>query len=230
MKRIQRINLSEATYSAVREALVSEKYSPGGRIDIDELCQVLQVSRTPVFDALNRLEVEGIVEIIPRKGTYLVSFSKQKIQDLYAIREVLEGMATRLAATNITERQLQVLRKCLKEQAKCLKNAKSDGFAIATIRFHDTIVEAAGNKMLQRLIGTIYGQVKALRLNALYHSDRLHKSFSQHRQIFDALANRNPVICEREARNHIKTIRADVFEIMSRREKTKSSKGKLSSA
>src|SRR5882762_1362862 len=116
MQKIARINVSEAAYSAVKKILLSSKYSPGGRVDIEELCRDLGVSRTPVFDALNRLQAEGLVEIVPRKGVYLVTLSEEKASELYAIRETLEAMATKLAAKNVTDRQLDQLRKALDKQ------------------------------------------------------------------------------------------------------------------
>lgn len=221
MKRIPRLSVSEAAYSAVKQALLTSKYSPGGRIDIDDLCRVLEVSRTPVFDALNRLEAEGIVEIIPRKGTYLVSFSKEKAEELYAVRETLEGMATKLAAKNLTERHVETLKKALERQSACLKDDDTEGYASATIKFHNTIAEAAGNKTLERLLGTVYAQMEALRLRTLYLPERLKKSFAEHQRIFDALMKRDPALCEREARNHIRTTTADALDIVAKNEKSK---------
>jgi DNA-binding GntR family transcriptional regulator len=203
MRKIPRVNITEATYSAVKQVLLSSKYSPGGRVAIDELCQSLDVSRTPVFDALNRLEAEGLVEIVPRKGVYLVTFSEEKALELYAVREVLEGMATRLAAKNLTDKQLDQLRKTLEKQLFCLNSGDTEGYAGATIKFHNTILEAAGNKILERSLGAIYSQMEALRLRTLYLPTRLRQSFAEHQRIFRALLKRDAELCEREARSHI---------------------------
>jgi len=203
MGKIPRTNITEATYSAVKQILLSSKYSPGGRVAIEELCQSLDVSRTPVFDALNRLEAEGLVEIVPRKGVYLVTFSEEKARELYAVREVLEGMATKLAAKNLTDKQLDQLRKTLEKQSSCLASGDTEGYAGATIKFHNTILEAAGNKTLERSLSAIYSQMEALRLRTLYLPTRLRQSFAEHQQIFRALLKRDPELCEREARKHI---------------------------
>ncbi len=203
MRKIPRVNISEATYSAVKQILLSSKYSPGGRVAIDELCQSLDVSRTPVFDALNRLEAEGMVEIVPRKGVYLVTFSEEKAQELYAVREVLEVMATKLAARNLTDKQLDQLRKVIEKQSACLETGDTEGYAGATLKFHNIILEAAGNKILERSLGAIYSQMEALRLRTLYLPTRLRQSFAEHQQIFQALLKRDPDLCEREARKHI---------------------------
>lgn len=203
MGKIPRVNVSEAAYSAVKKVLLSSKYAPGGRVDIEELCRDLGVSRTPVFDALNRLEAEGLVQIIPRRGVYLVTLSKEKAHELYSVREVLEGMATKLAAKNATDRQIEQLRKALDKQKSCLARGETDGYASATIKFHNTIVEAAGNKTLERFLSAVYSQMEALRLRTLYLPKRLHQSFAEHQRIFQAILKRDPELCEREARQHI---------------------------
>lgn len=214
MKKIPRMNVSGAAYSAVKQALLSSKYSPGDRVAIDELCRELEVSRTPVFEALNRLEVEGLVEIVPRRGVYLVTFSDEKAEELCAVREVLETMATRLAARNITDKQIEQLRKALDKQAACIREGDAEGYATATIRFHDVIVESSGNKTLEKMLGSIYSQMEALRLRTLYLPKRLKQSFAEHQRIFEALVKRDPTLCEREARHHMESTTATALEIL----------------
>jgi DNA-binding GntR family transcriptional regulator len=205
MPKIPRLSVSEASYSAVKKVLLSDKYSPGGRVDIEEICNDLGVSRTPVFDALTRLQAEGLVEIVPRKGVYLVTLSAEKALELYAVRETLEGMATRLAAKNLSEKQIGLLRKSLEKQSSCLAAGDTEGYASATIKFHNTIVEAANNDTLERFLNSIYSQMEVLRLRTLYLPvpSRLRQSFAEHKKIFQALLKRDPELCEREAREHI---------------------------
>jgi DNA-binding GntR family transcriptional regulator len=219
MAKIPRVNVSEAAYSAVKQVLLSSQYSPGGRVDIEELCQDLGVSRTPVFDALNRLQAEGLVEIVPRKGVYLVTLSEEKAQELYAVRETLEGMATRLAARNLTDRHIEQLKKALDKQASCLADEDTEGYASATIKFHNTIIEAAGNKTLERFLNAVYSQMEALRLRTLYLPTRLGLSFAEHQRIFKALLKRDPELCEREAREHIVATTKCALDILAQSER-----------
>ena len=214
MPKISRINVSEAAYSAVKKVLLGNKYSPGGRVDIEELCRDLEVSRTPVFDALNRLEAEGLVVIIPRKGVYLVTLSEEKAHELYEVREFLEGMATKLAAQKVTEKQLEQMKKLLDKQSSCLAAEDTEGYASATIKFHNAIVEAAGNKTLERFLNAVYSQMEALRLRTLYLPKRLRQSFAEHQRIYQALRKRDPELCEREARDHIVATTAYALEIL----------------
>lgn len=214
VKRLQRSNLSEAAYLEVKKALLSARYSPGDRIGVEELRRELGVSRTPVWDALNRLEAEGIVEIIPRRGVFLLTFSAEKVRELYLVREALEGMAARLAAEDLTERHEESLRKSMGAQASCLEKGDVEGYADATIRFHNCILEATGNRTLARMLKTVYAQIEALRLRTLYLPVRLRASFDEHQRIMNAIVRREPVQAEREARTHIQTTTKEALEIL----------------
>jgi DNA-binding GntR family transcriptional regulator len=214
MTKIPRINVSEASYSAVKQVLLGSTYEPGARVDIDKLCKDLGVSRTPVFDALNRLEAEGLVQIIPRRGVYLVTLSEEKAAELYVAREALEIMVTKLAAKNISDKQIEQLKKSLDKQAACLKDGDNAGYATATIKFHNTIAEAANNKTIERLLGTVYSQMEALRLRTLYLPKRLTQSFAEHQKIFQALRKRDPELSERAARDHIQATTSYALELL----------------
>jgi DNA-binding GntR family transcriptional regulator len=203
MPKIPRVNVSVAAYSSVKQVLLSSKYAPGARVDIEDLCRDLGVSRTPVFDALNRLEAEGLVEIVPRKGVYLVTLSEEKARELYEVREILEARATRLAAKNATPKQIEQMKRALDKQAVCLANDDVQGYASATIKFHNAIIEAAGNKTLERLLNAVHSQMEALRLRTLYLPTRLRQSFAEHKKIFESLSKRDAERCERVAREHI---------------------------
>lgn len=214
MQKIPRLNVSEAAYSAVKQILLSSRYSPGQRIDIEDLCRSLEVSRTPVVEALNRLKAEGMVEIIPRKGAYLVTLSMEKAQELYTVREALEAMASRLAAKRLTKRRLAMLKSALDKQARSLKDEDVEGYTKATIEFHDTILEAAGNKTLSRMLEAVYAQIEALRLRIFYLPSRLEASYAEHQRIYQALAEGDPAAAEREARQHIETTTSEVLSLL----------------
>lgn len=213
MKKVPRINVSDAVYAAVKEVLLSNRYSPGERIAIDDLCRKLEVSRTPVFDALTRLKAEGMVDIVPRKGVYLVMSSVEKAEDIYLVRGVLEGLATRLAAQRLTRRHAAVLKTTLDRQAACLEKKNHDGYAKATIEFHNLILEAAGSETLSRILGAIYAQIEALRLRTLYLPRWIAESHREHQRIYQALIDGDAAAAEREARKHMEITTDEVRSI-----------------
>jgi DNA-binding GntR family transcriptional regulator len=214
VRKLHRSNLSEAAYVAVKDVLLSPRYSPGERISVENMSRALGVSRTPVWDALNRLEAEGMVDIVPRRGVYLLNFSPGKTREIYLVREALEGMAAKLAAANVTEPQLEALHRALERQATCLAADDVDGYANATIKFHDLIVDAARNTTLARHLRTVYGQIQALRLRTLYLPVRLKASFEEHQRLFETLKERDTDAAEQAARHHIQTTMRDALDIL----------------
>lgn len=213
MKKLRRTNLSEDAYSFVKDLLLSgERYRPGEKISVEELSRQLGVSRTPVWGAINRLEAEGVVEIMPRQGVYLINFDPAKALDIYVAREALEGMAARLAAERGTDNQLGGLKAALEKQRACLEDGDAEGYAAAALAFHEQIVAAAANKPLARLLGSVYAQIQAMRAHSRSKDfpTRMPPSVQNHERIFDAIAARDPDGAEREARIHIRRLGEEI--------------------
>lgn len=213
MKKLRRSNLSEDAYTFVKDLLLyGERYRPGEKISVEELSRNLGVSRTPVWGAINRLEAEGVVEIVPRQGVYLINFDPEKAFDIYVAREALEGMAARLAAEKCTARQLAQLRAILERQRTCLAGNDVEGYAAAAMEFHQRIVEAAGNSTLTRLLGSVYAQIQAMRARARRQDfpTGMPQSVTNHERIVAAIEARQPEQAEREARSHIRALSNEI--------------------
>src|ERR1700744_5600376 len=104
-RKLKRSNLSEDAYAVVRDMLLNgDRYNPGDKVSVEELSRELGVSRTPLWAAINRLEAERVVEVVPRQGVYVVDYDPARALEMYIAREALEGMAARLAAHNGTDR------------------------------------------------------------------------------------------------------------------------------
>jgi DNA-binding GntR family transcriptional regulator len=211
VKKLRRSNLSEDAYATVRNLLLEGKrYPHGGKISVEELSRELGVSRTPIWGAINRLEAEGVVEIMPRQGVYLLSFDLERAVEIYLAREALEGMAARLAAIKGTSRNLDQLEASLRKQESSLNASDVDGYLAASLAFHQHVVQAAGNKTLERLLGSVYAQIQAMRIRMKYVPTKLPYSFEDHGKILQALKTRDPELAEREARAHIRTLTAEI--------------------
>src|SRR5271166_2904032 len=115
----------------------------GDKISVEELSRELGVSRTPLWGAINRLEAEGIVEIVPRQGVYLVNYDPERALEIYVAREALEGMAARLAAEKITDKQLGNLKAKLEEQRSQLAKGDVERYYTAALEFHELVLKIA---------------------------------------------------------------------------------------
>jgi DNA-binding GntR family transcriptional regulator len=211
VKKLRRSNLSEDAYATVKNLLLEGKrYPHGGKISVEELSRELGVSRTPIWGAINRLEAEGVVEIVPRRGVYLLSFDPERAVEIYLAREALEGIAARLAATQGKSRNLDLVEAALKKQESSLAMSDVDSYLAAALTFHQHIVQASGNKTLERLLGLVYTQIQAMRIRMKYVPTKLPHSFDDHGKILQALKMRDPELAEREARAHIRTLTAEI--------------------
>ena len=211
MKKLRRSSLSEDAYTFVRALfLKGDRYSPGDKISVEELSRELGVSRTPLWGAIYRLEAEGIVEIVPRLGVYLVDYDPRKVIEIYVAREALEGVAARLAAERITERQIAALQANIDLQRAHLKLGEIDKYYAAALDFHEEIVAITGSKTIGRLLGSIFAQIKAMRVQRNYAPMRLPQSCDDHERLLEEFRRRNPETAEYEARRHIRDLADEI--------------------
>ena len=133
---LKRMTLRDQAYEVLREMIASHRFSSGKWINIEQLAKELGVSRTPVWQALKDLESEGLVKHVPNRGIQMAEMTLQMALELYAVRELLEGMAGRLAAQNISEESLSRLDVMLAEQLPIVRNLDQLAYSKADFQFH----------------------------------------------------------------------------------------------
>jgi DNA-binding GntR family transcriptional regulator len=215
MKKLRRSNLSEDAYEFIRELFVNgTRYDPGDKISVEELSRELGVSRTPLWGAINRLEAEGIVEVVPRQGVYLINYDPDRVLEIYVAREALEGMAARLVAERITDRQGAALQANIDEQREYLAKGDVSRYYSTALDFHENIVRISQNRTLERLVQSILAQVRAMRVQGNYVPMHLPQSCDDHEKILKALRRHDPDLAEREARAHIKDLAEQIGRLV----------------
>ena len=211
VKKLRRSSLSGDAYVFVRDLFInSKRYNPGDKISVEELSRELGVSRTPLWGAINRLEAEGIVEIVPRQGVYLIDYDPHRALEIYTAREALEGMAARLAAEKITDRQLSILRAKVDEQRALLEKGDVEAYYSAALEFHEQVVRIAENQTLERLLTSILAQIRAMRLQRKYVPMHPPDSCEDHGKLLEAFRLRDPDLAEQHARSHIRDLAEDI--------------------
>ena len=168
------------------------------------------MSRTPLWGAINRLEAEGIVEVVPRLGVYLIDYDPQRMLDIYRVRESLEGMAARLVAEKITDSQIEALEANIASQRKYLKSGQTDRYYAAVLEFHEAIVTLASNTTLEKILASIYAQVRAMRVQRRYTPMHLPQSCEDHEKLVEAFRKHDGDLAEREARAHMRDLAEDI--------------------
>jgi DNA-binding GntR family transcriptional regulator len=192
-------NLTELAYLHIKRYILEGSFGEGTKLTEDALAAQLGISKSPVREALNRLESEGLVTIEPRRGAYVRRFSLQEACDLYALREVLEVHAVGLA--KITPQFLNDLAESIHRIKRDLKERNTIAYVEEDIRFHNLIASATGNKELCRTLDNI-SQKSALCRSRTY---RLVAAASPdcHDRIYEALKEGNRELAQQAMREHI---------------------------
>ena len=212
MEKLQREKLSTQIYALLKEVIADHRFQPGSRLNVESIARELDVSRTPVWEAVRRLEQEGLVEDIHNRGVFMSSLTAEKALDLYAVREVLEGMAARLAATRIDDSSLQKMSECLQRQREVIENEDIFAYSKLDFEFHATVYNACGNEWLKELLETIKNKMRPL---TLHMQPNFLKLIDHHAELLRALRGRDPEKAEHEFRRHNQYMMAQIREDVS---------------
>lgn len=192
------------------EAIVSGKYLAGSKISEPELARFFNVSRGPLREALMRIESLNLVERIPHVGAHVVTLSLEKLDDLYAVREALEGMAANLACKHITDQEIEVLESLLAQHQSHIEQVEGTSYLYQQrdIDFHYLIIKASKNDQLIALLcDQLYHLIRMYRSQSPRKNDRPEKALYEHFAILNAIKTRDPELAEMLMRRHIKNSR-----------------------
>lgn len=197
-------NLTELAYLHIKQHILEGSLGEGSKLTEDALAAQLGISKSPVREALNRLESEGLVSIEPRRGAYVRRFSLQEACDLYSLREVLEVHAVGLA--KITPSFLSNLAESIERIKGDLEDRNPLAYVEEDIRFHNLIAEATGNRELCRILENI-GQKSVLCRSKTYRLAASSTSPDCHERIYQALKDGHRGLAKQAMREHICSFR-----------------------
>jgi DNA-binding GntR family transcriptional regulator len=212
-------SLGERVYRTVRDLIRSQVFPPGSKLNVEQICRDLGVSRTPVWDTMRRLESEGLVNTVPRHGVFVLNYGANQIRDLFAVRGALEALAMRQAALNLGADERAGLETTMTNMERSAGAAEIEQYSRAAIDFHDRVLVAARNHVLSRLLENVYAQILVLRLRSLYLPERIESSLAEHRALFEAVVAGNAERGERLARAHADHVLQDALDFTRRAER-----------
>ncbi len=186
-------------YRTIKERILENHYPPGQQVLEQQLADDLGMSRTPVREALIRLQNEGLVELIPRRGMRVVPLSPADMQEIYEVLTALEVTAVELLARRSPSSEvLGPLAEALQDMAASLDKDDLDGWARADARFHQTLIMLSGNKRLAGMAATLADQAHRARMVTLRLRPKPDQSIREHREVLEALqAGDGRRACER---------------------------------
>jgi DNA-binding GntR family transcriptional regulator len=195
--------LSEQAFRILRAMITNCRFQPGTRLNIEQLARDMEISRTPVWEAVHRLTQEGLLVSIPNRGVFVSDISPEAALEIYAVREVLEGLAARLAAPNIHAEAVVRMEKSLNEQYAMAEKQDLMGYSKHDFDFHDVIYELSENKFLQEMLEIIRSRTRPTSLDFI---PLLMASYQDHGAVFEALKAGDGAAAEKTIRFHIRRL------------------------
>jgi len=209
--------LREVVAETLREAIASGILRAGERLMEIQLAEELGVSRTPVREAIRKLELEGFVVMMPRRGTYVADLSIKDINEVFEIRTALDVLAAGLAAERITEEELEQLERLLVEIAELIEQGDVDKLVESDSQFHDVLYRASRNDRLVGIINNLREQFTRFRSISIKYPGRMQDTVNEHRRLVEAIASRDTDLAQQIAREHMENSEQTLLQDLNER-------------
>ena len=185
--------LRDVVFNTLRQAILRGELKPGERLMEIQLANKLGVSRTPIREAIRKLELEGLVLMIPRKGAEVAEITEKNMRDVLEVRKALEELAVQLACEKITDEEIEEMKKAAEEFKMILKSKDITEIAEADVRFHDIIYMATDNQKLIHLLNKLREQMYRYRVEYLKNPDVHEQLTQEHEEIVYHIKRREKV-------------------------------------
>jgi len=198
----------QLVYEALRQVIVEGEFPAGVRLPEEELAKKMEVSRTPIREALRKLETEGLIAHVPGKGATVLGFARDDVAELYAIREALEVLAINSTIDNITDGDLATLKDALKEARAHLRRSDLKGMFDGSQRFNDLLIQTCRMPRLIKIINSYREYRHRFRFDTMIkHRARLVEAWKEHERILEAVMAKDRKKAEALVRQHLRNAR-----------------------
>ena len=198
-KKLERLPLKDQAEEALRAMIQSYRFAPGKWINIERLAKDLGVSRTPVWQALKVLESEGLVKHVPNQGIRMASMTLDMAHDLYLVRGLLEGLASKLAAEKMDRKTIRRLDAILEKQKKIVQKKDVLTYSNSDFEFHGIIYDSCGNWLLRELLENVKARSRPFVRDI---TPILPDLYRDHLELVDCFKKHNPVCAEKVICRH----------------------------
>ena len=224
-RRLEPINLDsyqplrEAVCESLRNAIRTGKLEPGERLMEVQLAEELGISRTPIREAIRKLEQEGYVIMLPRRGTYVSSVTVHDVQEIFEIRTALESLSCGLAARRIESEELEKLQKLLQLIEGYIEDNDIDNIVKTDIEFHGLLYQVSRNERLGVVINNLKEQLARFRKLSMSYPGRLEETLEEHREMVEAIANGSVTAAREAAERHMERAEETLLKAMKKQRK-----------
>jgi DNA-binding GntR family transcriptional regulator len=212
-------SLEEKVYLSLEEQIISQKLRTGEAVTEMKLSRELGVSRTPVREALQRLDREGLIKLIPNKGAVVLGISEQDLIDIYKIRMRLEGLAARIAAEKKDVEFCRQLGDNIDLTGFYMSKGDIEKVKDLDSEFHDIIYRCCESRMLGKTLSELHRYIASYRKLSLAASGRIDRSLAEHKEIYDAIASGNTDAADELMSKHVERALENLLKIINKNEK-----------
>lgn len=195
--------LRDVVFNTLRQEILTGKMKPGERLMEIHLANKLGVSRTPIREAIRKLELEGLVIMIPRKGAEVAQISWKSLKDVLEVRRALDVLAIELACERMTQEELESLYRACENFEEATKTKDTRKIAEADVAFHDIIVASTGNKRLIQLVNNLSEQMYRYRFEYIKDSSQHRMLIEEHKEMYRSIQNKDKIAAADVVRKHI---------------------------
>ncbi len=203
--------LRELVFEQLRSSILNGNLRPGERLMEIDLAEKLGVSRTPIREAIRKLELEGLVIMEVRKGAYVADVSVKEILDILEVRSVLEGLAASLAAKRVTKEELEEMQATLESFNQAVKDNDMKRMIEQDTRFHNMIFESTRNKKLIQIVNSLQELVLRFRITYFTEYKRASDMPAEHQLIYKAISNGDPIAAQKNGQYHIDMLKETIL-------------------
>ncbi len=206
--------LRDVVFNTLRQAILRGELKPGERLMEIQLANKLGVSRTPIREALRKLELEGLVNMVPRKGAEVADITEKSLRDVLEVRKALEELSVQLACEKITEEEIEELKRVAERFKDTLDDQDVTKIAEADVAFHDVIYTATDNQKLILLLNNLREQMYRYRVEYLKKEEAYPQLIAEHEELIDNISKRNKEEATRIMCEHIDNQVATVINVI----------------
>ena len=195
--------LRDVVFNTLRKAILTGELKPGERLLEIHLANRLGVSRTPIREAIRKLELEGLVNMIPRRGAEVAQITEKSLREVLEVRRALDALCAELACDRITAEEEERLKQACDEFERATETKDATTIAAADVALHDIIVQATGNRRLIQLINNLSEQMYRYRFEYIKDENRHDNLIDEHRMIYESIIRRDKEKAAAAAKLHI---------------------------
>lgn len=203
--------LRDVVFNTLRKAILKGELKPGERLMEIALAERLGVSRTPVREAMRKLELEGLVVMIPRRGAQVANITEKDLNDVLEVRIALENLSIENACARMTEEQLAELKKAGRYFEETIKEGNLVKLAEADVAFHEVIYKASDNRRLNQVLNNLREQIYRYRVEYLKEEETRNVLVKEHEEIYEAIKNRDVKKAQEISFRHIENQREAII-------------------